>query len=302
MRHRPPRCTTRPRATASRPRPGSRRAGPTSARRPRRASRPLHAAARRDAVPVVRVLLEHGADVGAQDVGGDTPLHRAASGDAASSAALLLDRGADTAARANDGVPPLHVLDDGHRRALPQSSAPAGRGSSAALGRWGRKRCPRGSGRRGFRDEEIAGPDPPSRRRPGPSRNRRGRRRTARRGGVASRPRDAARHRDGGADDEGSRRTSTMTWVRSHAERLAGAARFDDTTDVHVHLAEAARWKDGPSAGGGAGRRPGLGADRTAGAGGRGHERGADARGGRSSRSAASGRRCWGRAGRGWRP
>ena len=93
-----------------------------------------------------------------------------------------------------------------------------------------------------------------------------------------------------------------MTWVRSHAERLAGAARFDDTTDVHVHLAEAARWKDGPSAGGGAGRRPGLGADRTAGAGGRGHERGADARGGRSSRSAASGRRCWGRAGRGWRP
>ena len=41
-----------------------------------------------------------------------------------------------------------------------------------------------------------------------------------------------------------------MTWVRSHAaERLVGAARFDDTTDVHVHLAEAARWKDGPSAG-----------------------------------------------------
>ena len=40
-----------------------------------------------------------------------------------------------------------------------------------------------------------------------------------------------------------------MTWVRSHAERLVGAAKFDDTTDVHVHLAEAARWKDGPSAG-----------------------------------------------------
>ena len=29
-----------------------------------------------------------------------------------------------------------------------------------------------------------------------------------------------------------------MTWVRSHAERLVGAARFDDTTDVHVHLAK----------------------------------------------------------------
>ena len=40
-----------------------------------------------------------------------------------------------------------------------------------------------------------------------------------------------------------------VTWVRSHAERLAGAARLDDSTDVHVHLAEAARWKDGPSAG-----------------------------------------------------
>ena len=40
-----------------------------------------------------------------------------------------------------------------------------------------------------------------------------------------------------------------MTWVRSHAERFAGAARFDDSTDVHVHLPEAVRWKDGPSAG-----------------------------------------------------
>ena len=38
-------------------------------------------------------------------------------------------------------------------------------------------------------------------------------------------------------------------WVRSHAERLAGAARLDESTDMHVHLAEAARWKDGPSAG-----------------------------------------------------
>ena len=92
-----------------------------------------------------------------------------------------------------------------------------------------------------------------------------------------------------------------MTWVRSHAERLVGAARFDDTTDVHVHLAEAARWEGRPVGGGDAGRRPGLGADRTAGAGGRGHERGADARGDGPSRSAASWRRCWGRAGRGWR-
>ena len=74
---------------------------------------PLHASARRDAVSVVQVLLDHGADVGAQDgggdTGGDTPLHRAASGDAVSSAALLLDRGAETCARAKDGATPLHV-------------------------------------------------------------------------------------------------------------------------------------------------------------------------------------------------
>ena len=40
-----------------------------------------------------------------------------------------------------------------------------------------------------------------------------------------------------------------MTWVRSQAERLAVGAGFDDSTDVHVHLAEASRWKDGASAG-----------------------------------------------------
>ena len=40
-----------------------------------------------------------------------------------------------------------------------------------------------------------------------------------------------------------------MTWVRSHAERFTGAVRLDDSTDVHVHLADAGRWKDGPSAG-----------------------------------------------------
>ena len=32
-----------------------------------------------------------------------------------------------------------------------------------------------------------------------------------------------------------------MTWVRSNAKRLAGAVRLDDSTDVHVHLAETGR-------------------------------------------------------------
>ena len=39
-----------------------------------------------------------------------------------------------------------------------------------------------------------------------------------------------------------------MAWVRSQAARLAGGAGFDDSA-VHVHLAEAARAKDGASAG-----------------------------------------------------
>ena len=41
-----------------------------------------------------------------------------------------------------------------------------------------------------------------------------------------------------------------LTWVRSNAARLAGvAAGFNEGADVHVHLAEASRGKDGPSAG-----------------------------------------------------
>ena len=39
--------------------------------------------------------------------------------------------------------------------------------------------------------------------------------------------------------------------MRSNADRLAGlGAGLDDATDLHVHLGEAARSKDGPSAGG----------------------------------------------------
>ena len=41
-----------------------------------------------------------------------------------------------------------------------------------------------------------------------------------------------------------------LTWVRSNAARLAGVdAGFNEGADVHVHLAEASRGKDGPSAG-----------------------------------------------------
>ena len=41
-----------------------------------------------------------------------------------------------------------------------------------------------------------------------------------------------------------------LTWVRSNADRFVGLdSGLDTATDVHVHLAEAARPKDGPSAG-----------------------------------------------------
>ena len=40
-----------------------------------------------------------------------------------------------------------------------------------------------------------------------------------------------------------------LTWVRANAARLVGVAGPDDSPDVHVHLAEAARSKDGASAG-----------------------------------------------------
>ncbi len=41
-----------------------------------------------------------------------------------------------------------------------------------------------------------------------------------------------------------------LTWVRSHPDRFPRvAARFDDATDVHVHVDDAGHSKDGPSAG-----------------------------------------------------
>ena len=41
-----------------------------------------------------------------------------------------------------------------------------------------------------------------------------------------------------------------LTWVRTNAGRFAGVdASFDDATDLHVHLPDAARSKDGASAG-----------------------------------------------------
>ena len=66
-----------------------------------------HVAARRNAVGVVRMLLDRGAQARLTDARGEKPLHWAAAGDAATVATLLLDRGADVCAVARDGATAL---------------------------------------------------------------------------------------------------------------------------------------------------------------------------------------------------
>ena len=62
---------------------------------------------------MVRVLLEYGANVSAEDLSGRTPLHGAASRGHTNGAAilpvgLLLEHGADVSARDEAGCTPLH--------------------------------------------------------------------------------------------------------------------------------------------------------------------------------------------------
>ena len=70
---------------------------------------PLHFAAWQNFVEVARELLDHSADVNAQDEQGWTPLHLAAWKDAHSVVVSLLEHGANVNARDNDGVTLLHV-------------------------------------------------------------------------------------------------------------------------------------------------------------------------------------------------
>lgn len=58
--------------------------------------------------PLVRLLLQRGAQVGAADLAGRTPLHEAAWRGRSRVAELLLQRGAPTAARSGAGLTPLH--------------------------------------------------------------------------------------------------------------------------------------------------------------------------------------------------
>ena len=70
---------------------------------------PLHLASKLGHVKTVRILIEHGADVAAQNKDRDTPLHLASQEGQVEVAHVLMERGADTAAQNKDGKTPFHV-------------------------------------------------------------------------------------------------------------------------------------------------------------------------------------------------
>lgn len=71
---------------------------------------PLHWASRRGHTTVARLLIEHGADVNAQDRNSDAPLHLACTHDRPDIVWLLLEKGADVDARNVWGTTPLHLV------------------------------------------------------------------------------------------------------------------------------------------------------------------------------------------------
>jgi ankyrin repeat protein len=71
-------------------------------------STPLHLASRWGRVKVVRVLLKYGADPTAQDNNRSTPLHQASSRGHVDSARVLLELGVDATAQDKNGWTPLH--------------------------------------------------------------------------------------------------------------------------------------------------------------------------------------------------
>ena len=82
------------------------------------ANTPLHAAAAGRQLPIVSLLLEHGADPNARQHGGFTPLHSAAQAGDVEMARVLLKAGADPRARADNQQSPLDLALTGGRQQL----------------------------------------------------------------------------------------------------------------------------------------------------------------------------------------
>jgi ankyrin repeat protein len=70
---------------------------------------PLHSALKNGRVVAARFLLDHGADVTAQDQDGETPLHLASSQGQPEIARILIKRGADMTSKNKDKSTPLHL-------------------------------------------------------------------------------------------------------------------------------------------------------------------------------------------------
>jgi len=64
----------------------------------------------RSTLPVVKALVERGADVNARCIGGFTPLHAACQGGPPDVVAYLISKGADVNAKDDVGITPLHVI------------------------------------------------------------------------------------------------------------------------------------------------------------------------------------------------
>ena len=75
---------------------------------------PLHLASRNGHLKAACQLIEHGADLQAQNNNGDTPLHLALQESQVDVAVarMLIERGADPTAQNNDGWAPLHLVSD----------------------------------------------------------------------------------------------------------------------------------------------------------------------------------------------
>jgi len=91
--------------------------GPVNARstNPMR-NMPIHAAASRRSAACVKLLIEHGAQVNAQQHGGWAPLHAAAQNGDLTTAAMLVEAGADVNMRAENNQRPLDLaMTKGHQ-------------------------------------------------------------------------------------------------------------------------------------------------------------------------------------------